>query len=127
MHPVNNQQAKSHQLPYSVSNHESKFPLKLAYSDVWGPTSTSTGGYRYYVSFIDDYSKFNWIYLLKFKSQVFQLFHDFQKIVERFFSRKIITMQTDWGWNTRNAMPFSRKLASPIMCHALIPSTKWVG
>jgi hypothetical protein len=42
-----------------------------------------------------DYSKFTWIYLLKFKSQVFQLFCDFHTLVERYFSRKIITMQTD--------------------------------
>jgi hypothetical protein len=28
---------------------------------------------------------------------VFQRFHDFQNLVERMFSRKIIAMQTDWG------------------------------
>jgi hypothetical protein len=64
---------------------------------VWGPASTSAGGCKYYVSFIDDYNKFTRVYLLKFKSQVFQLFREFQKLVERFFSRKIITMQTYLG------------------------------
>jgi hypothetical protein len=48
------QQAKSHQLPYSVSHHKSQFPLELVFSDVWGPTSIFVGGYKYYVSFIDD-------------------------------------------------------------------------
>jgi hypothetical protein len=91
------QHAKSHELPFSISNHKSQFSLELVYSDVWGPVSTSTGGYKYYVSFVDDYSKFTWIYLLKFKSQVFQLVQEFKKFFERFFSRKIITMQTDWG------------------------------
>jgi hypothetical protein len=67
------------------------------YSDVWGLACTSAGGYKYYVSFIDDYNKFSWIYLLKFKSQVFQVFCEFHKLVERFFSRKIITIQSDWG------------------------------
>jgi hypothetical protein len=66
------QQAKSHQLPYSSSLSSSKFPLKLVYSNVWGPTPESVGRKKYYVSFIDDCSKFIWIYLLKFKSEVFQ-------------------------------------------------------
>jgi hypothetical protein len=91
------QQAKCHQLPYSISQSKSHFPLNLVFSNVWGPASTSTGGYKYYVSFIDDYNKFSWIYLLKFKSQVFPVFREFQKVVEKIFSRKIITIQTDWG------------------------------
>jgi histone deacetylase 1/2 len=49
------------------------------------------------VSFIDDFSKFTWVYLLRHKSDVFQKFHEFQNMVERQFDRKIITMQTDWG------------------------------
>jgi histone deacetylase 1/2 len=49
------------------------------------------------VSFIDDYSKFTWIYLLKKKSDVFQKFHDFQQHVEHLFDKKILEMQTDWG------------------------------
>jgi hypothetical protein len=57
----------------------------------------SIGGKKYYVSFIDDYSKFTWIYPLKFKSEVFQKIHEFQQLVERMFNRNIITIQTDWG------------------------------
>jgi hypothetical protein len=91
------QQAKSHQLPYPKSSSQSNFSLELVFSDVWGPAPISAGHYKYYVSFIDDYSKFTWIYFLKFKSEVFQKFHEFQKLVERLFDRKIITMQTDWG------------------------------
>jgi hypothetical protein len=61
------QQAKSHQLPYPISTSVSTFPLQLIFSDVWGPAPTSVGRHDYYVSFIDDYSKFTWIYLLKKK------------------------------------------------------------
>jgi hypothetical protein len=56
-------------------------------------TSTSVVG-QYYVSFIDDFSKFSWIYPLKFKSDVFQKFVEIQNLVERLFDRKIITIQT---------------------------------
>jgi histone deacetylase 1/2 len=52
------QQAKSHQLPYPKSSSTSKFPLDLIFFDVWGPASTSVGRNKFYVSFIDDYSKF---------------------------------------------------------------------
>ena len=77
------QRAKSHQLPYERSTSASTYPLQLVFSDVWGPAPMSVGKYEYYVSFIDDFSKFSWIYLLKKKSDVFQVFHNFQQLVER--------------------------------------------
>jgi hypothetical protein len=89
------QQTKSHQLPYLSSTSLSSHPLELVFSDVWGPAVDSVGRYKYYGSFLDDYSKFTWIYLLKFKSEVIQKFHEFQFLVERFFNRKIITVQSD--------------------------------
>lgn len=89
--------AKSHQLPYPNSNKISSAPLELIYSDVRGPAPTSIGRYTYNVSFIDDYSKYTWIYLLKKKSDVFSVFQDFQRLVERKFDRKILSMQSDWG------------------------------
>jgi IS30 family transposase len=49
------------------------------------------------VSFIDDFSKFTWIYLLKQKSEVFQRFREFQNLVERLFDRRILAVPTDWG------------------------------
>jgi len=71
--------------------------LELISSDVWGPAPVSVGRHSYYVSFINDFSKYTWIYLIKQKSDVFQVFKNFQNFVERKFGRKIISMQTDWG------------------------------
>jgi hypothetical protein len=68
------QQAKSHQLPYPTSSSTSKSPLELVFPNVWGPACESIGKNKYCVRFIDDYSKFMWIYLLKHKSEVFQKF-----------------------------------------------------
>jgi hypothetical protein len=89
--------AKAHQLPYSFSSSHSSTPLELIYSDVWGPVIDSFGHKKYYISFIDDYSKFNWIYLLRHKSEVSKYFFEFQKLVEHMLDRKIITVQSDWG------------------------------
>jgi histone deacetylase 1/2 len=91
------QRAKSHQLPYGRSISISSSPLKLIYSDVWGIAPISVGRHAYYVSFINDFSKYTWIYLIKHKSDVFQVFKNFQNLVERKFDKKIISMQTDWG------------------------------
>jgi hypothetical protein len=60
--------AKSHQLPFPRSLSVSKAPLELVFSNVWGPAPSLVGRNCYYVSSIDDYSIFTWIYLLKHKS-----------------------------------------------------------
>jgi histone deacetylase 1/2 len=52
------QLAKSHQLPYPTSSSRSTVPLEQIFSDVWGPAPLSAGKHSYYVSFIDDFSKF---------------------------------------------------------------------
>ncbi|BAB90546.1 putative rice retrotransposon retrofit gag/pol polyprotein [Oryza sativa Japonica Group] len=115
------QEAKSHQLPYIRSTSVSQFPLELVFSDVWGPAPESVGRNKYYVSFIDDFSKFTWIYLLKYKSEVFEKFKEFQALVERMFDRKIIAMQTDWGGEYQKLNSFFAQIG--IDHHVSCPHT----
>jgi histone deacetylase 1/2 len=89
--------AKSHQLSYTLSHRVTTMPLELIHSDVWGPAIASSGGFKYYVSFIDDYSRFCWIYLLKHKSDVERVFYAFQAHVELLLNTKIKAVQSDWG------------------------------
>jgi hypothetical protein len=84
-------------LPYTISMSQSSAPLMLIFSNVFGPAIDSFGRYKYYMSFINDYSKFTWIYLLRLKSDVYKSFCEFQHLVERMFGRKIIAFQSDWG------------------------------
>jgi hypothetical protein len=116
------QQAKSHQLPYSKSFSTSKAPLELIFSDVWGPTCVSVGKNQYYVSFIDDFSKFTWIYLLKQKSEIFQRFREFQNLVERLFDRRILAVQTDWGGEYQKLNSFFQQtgISHHMSCPMLI-------
>jgi len=104
------QRAKSHQLPYANTNNMSTYPLQLIHSDVWGPAPESVGRHTYYVSFIDDYSKYTWIYLLRKKSDVFHVFRNFQSLVERKFNRKILSMQTDWGGEYESLNSFFQQI-----------------
>jgi hypothetical protein len=57
--------------------------LELVNSDVFGPvTIPSLSGSLYYVSFIDYFSRKTWIYFLKKKSEIFDLFKKFKSLVE---------------------------------------------
>jgi hypothetical protein len=49
----------TYQLLYHTSISESFVPLELVFSYVWGPAPDSIGGKKYYVIFIDDFSKFS--------------------------------------------------------------------
>lgn len=40
------------------------------------------GGGRYFINFIDDYSSFCWIYIMKYKSEVLEYFKEFQVAAE---------------------------------------------
>jgi len=95
--------------------------LQLIFSDVWGPAPQSVGHYQYYVSFIDDFSKFAWIFLLKKCSDVFDVFIQFQQLVEQRFNRKILTMQTDWGGEYQCLNTFFNKIG--ITHHVSCPRT----
>ena len=93
---------------------------------MWGYTQTSISGHNYYVSFIDAFSRFTWIYLIKRKSDVFHVFMQFQAHFERLLKHKIIHVQSDWGVNTVILTPSFRSLASHTMCLVLIHISRTV-
>jgi hypothetical protein len=84
-------------LPFSDSTRVTTKPLELVHSDVWGPAIKSVNDYQYYVSFLDDYNHFTWIYLIKHKSDVEPVFLEFQKRVELLLNTKIKSFQSDGG------------------------------
>jgi hypothetical protein len=104
-----------------MSSSSTSAPLELVYSDVWGPVIDSFGRKKYYVSFIDDYSKFTWIYLLCHKSKVSQFFLEFQQLVECMTGNKIITVQSDWGGEYERLNSFFRFVG--ISHHVSCPHT----
>ncbi len=72
--------------------------LELVHSDVCGPMkTTSCGGARYFVTFIEDFSKKTHVYLLKAKGKVFDKFKVYKALVENQTSMKIKTLQFDNG------------------------------
>ncbi|KAJ9552680.1 hypothetical protein OSB04_016725 [Centaurea solstitialis] len=72
--------------------------LDLVHSDVCGPMKTRTlGGCSYFVTFINDHSRKVWVYTLKSKDQVFDVFKQFHASVERQTGKKLKCIRTDNG------------------------------
>ena len=89
---------KMHQLPFAHSQFQSTQPLELVHSDVWGPAPvSSSNGYKYYLLFMDDFSKYSWLFLLKHKSDVLATFKHFKATVETQLSAQIKFLRTDCG------------------------------
>ena len=66
------------------------FVLDLVHSDVSEPMPTSSmNGSIYFPTFIDDYSRYCWIYFLKKKSEVFETFKIFKSLIDNTLGNKI--------------------------------------
>jgi len=106
--------AKSHRLPFTPVEHRTDSPLQLIHSDVWQSSMFSHDGYKYYVSFIDDFLRFTWIYPMKHKFELYHLFTKFWVLVENLFNCKIKMFQSDGGWEFDNSfmLTFSKPMAS---------------
>ncbi|GJV08347.1 retrotransposon protein, putative, ty1-copia subclass [Tanacetum coccineum] len=64
--------------------------LDLVHTDVCGPFRSATkDGKRYYVTFTDDFSRYGYVYLIKHKSDTFEMFKRYQNEVENQLGRKI--------------------------------------
>ena len=70
---------KAKRLPFpKKSNRKTSRPLELVHSDVCGPFHIdSVGGSKYFVTFVDDYSRYVTVYMLKSKGEAFDKFVDF--------------------------------------------------
>ena len=70
--------------PFSANGERSKEPLQLVHSDICSPLSVQDrGGYEYFVTFIDDYSRYGYVYLMHKKSETFGKFQEFMVELKR--------------------------------------------
>jgi transposase InsO family protein len=91
------QLGKGKHQPFSLSNRVSFHPLDLIHTNVWASPISSVGGYKYYVVFIDDFSRFTWFYPLYNKAKVFDTFVKFKLLVGNQLSTSITQLEYDGG------------------------------
>ena len=72
--------------------------LELVHTNLWGPfLVTSLGGSRYYITFIDDSSRKEWVYFLKNKYDIFKSFKKWKAMVETEIDLKVKCLRLDNG------------------------------
>lgn len=81
--------------PFTKSQSRAKGILELIHSDVCYIGDVSLGGAKYFVTFVDDHSRMLFLYFVRQKSQVFDVFQDFKALIENQTGRKIKVLRTD--------------------------------
>ena len=81
-----------------VGSKKSAEILQLVHSDVCGPLSVpSVGGSIYFVTFIDDYSNYVWVNMLKKKSEALEKFIEFVAMAENSSGKTLKKLRMDNG------------------------------
>jgi transposase InsO family protein len=72
--------------------------LKIVHTNVCGPIKTTLhGGARYFLNFIDDFSRKIHVYFLKSKGEAFEKFKQYKALVENKVGHKIKVLRSDNG------------------------------
>jgi hypothetical protein len=70
----------------------------IVHSDVWGISPViSHARYKYFVTFIDDFSWYTWVYFLRVKSEVLSVFQTFVTYIENQFFTVIKMLRSNSG------------------------------
>ncbi|KAJ9556184.1 hypothetical protein OSB04_010798 [Centaurea solstitialis] len=84
--------------PFNKDNERASDLLEIVHTDVCGPFShEARGGYRYFITFTDDFSRYGYVYLMRHKSESFEKFREYQNEVQNQLDRKIKFLRSDRG------------------------------
>ncbi|KAJ9561918.1 hypothetical protein OSB04_007078 [Centaurea solstitialis] len=84
--------------PFNKDNERASDLLEIVHTDVCGPFShKARGAYRYFITFIDDFSRYGYVYLMRHKSESFEKFREYQNKVQNQLDRKIKFLRSDRG------------------------------
>ena len=115
--------AKHHRLSYSpIVNKRASAPFELVHSDVWGSCPVvSSIGFRYFVTFVDDYSRTTWLYLMKNRSELFSHFRAFCAEIHTQFHVYVQNLRSE------NAKEYVSEQFQPFMLqHGILHQTSCV-
>ena len=74
-------------------------PFEIIHSRMFGDRHLSypKGGFAYYAIFVDDFSRYCWIYFLKHKHEVFACFKSYHMMIKNQFNSNLKIFRTDSG------------------------------
>ncbi|GAU49301.1 hypothetical protein TSUD_367130 [Trifolium subterraneum] len=100
---------------------KTKSTLEIVYSDVCGPMQVdSIGGNKYFVSFVDDFSRKIWAYLINKKSDVLSVFKKFKSVLESQSGHKLKVLRT-YGGGECVSHDFVEFCESEGIVHEMVP------
>jgi transposase InsO family protein len=74
----------------------SQRPFYHVHSEVWDPTLfVSKDGHKYYIIFIDDFSRHTWIYFIKHRSEALSIYKNFSAMIRTHFDTSIHVFRAD--------------------------------
>ena len=101
-----------------------RYLLELVHTDVCGPfRTTHRNNERYFVSFIDDYSRYAYVYLMKHKHETFEMFKEFQNEVENQLGKTNKILRSDRGGNYLSSKFINHLIECEIVSQLTPPST----
>lgn len=91
-------EGKQARLPFSHKGKRCENVLEIVHADLCGPMEqVSLGQARYFLLFVEDYSRMAFVYFLKAKNQALKYFKEFKVLVETQTGKKLKTLRTDNG------------------------------
>ncbi|KAJ9548797.1 hypothetical protein OSB04_021340 [Centaurea solstitialis] len=84
--------------PFNSENERATDLLEIIHTDVCGPFShVARGGYWYFITFTDDFSRYGYVYLMRHKSETFEKFKEYQNEVQNLLDKRIKFLRSDRG------------------------------
>lgn len=115
---------KQSRLPFRDSTTKTSSVLELIHSDVCGPMQVrSLQSSRYFVTFVDDYSRMVAVYAMEHKSMVLEMFKTYKNVVENQLGGKIKMLRTDNGTEYCNGAMTEFLRAAGIIHQTTAPYT----
>ena len=88
--------AKLRRLSFVSNNNLTNAPFDLIHCDVWGPYYVPTyNGKKYYLTIVDDHTRFTWTYLLANKNEATSFIISFFQLIETQFGKVIKQLRSD--------------------------------
>ena len=84
-------------LPFNKNTRKTTRPFELVHTDICGPFPASYDGYKYFVTFTDDFTRFTCIFPMKNKSDLKDIFKRYSRRMKRQFGWRVKKVRSDNG------------------------------